>query len=458
MISSRIQKLANMKKMAEEELLGRKYVDSYPQLATLDYNELYSALADDIVRGGTTNSGDIFLIAAVGYFLGRKGMHNTEVIFNAVNAKIPKTTFNNRSNKPNLKELLSGEESGLYGEFIEANMKGIQDLKNRDKNTETEKDPSGGAYVSSGASGAISGANDKFTNRYKSSGPSSGSGSSNNDNTAVINEEHRDKDLADSEYKYHTDDEGLSFSWTSINDTSKNGNHKQGDKNWAQMVIALNALTATDTPAAPAAATPAATAPAASKETKQTATPFDDSEKMLAAVLSAMYNNKLVGTPGLDLVREVRYVKAVMDGVANGVGMGKTQQTATARILLMRNEGLKKMMENKEYEVIIADTKFLGTLQQEINSLYRDAFDWAKTQEGDKHVGLLGRIKGGLSLKNAVEIIHSYIQNTYLEKKSSSASLDRKFVKRAQLRRLKIRSQMEAAIDSSAQMGRSRVS
>lgn len=38
------------------------------------------------------------------------------------------------------------------------------------------------------------------------------------------------------------------------------------------------------------------------------------------------------------------------------------------------------------------------------------------------------------------------------------SSLDKKFIKAATLRRLKIRSQMEAAIDSSAQMGRARVS
>jgi hypothetical protein len=37
------------------------------------------------------------------------------------------------------------------------------------------------------------------------------------------------------------------------------------------------------------------------------------------------------------------------------------------------------------------------------------------------------------------------------------ASLDKKFIKAATLRRMRIRSQMEAAVDSSAQMGRSRV-
>jgi len=41
---------------------------------------------------------------------------------------------------------------------------------------------------------------------------------------------------------------------------------------------------------------------------------------------------------------------------------------------------------------------------------------------------------------------------------NKSASLNKKFIKAATLRRLKIRSQMEAAIDSSAQMGRARVS
>ena len=41
---------------------------------------------------------------------------------------------------------------------------------------------------------------------------------------------------------------------------------------------------------------------------------------------------------------------------------------------------------------------------------------------------------------------------------NKDASLNKKFIKAATLRRLKIRSQMEAAIDSSAQMGRARVS
>jgi hypothetical protein len=46
--------------------------------------------------------------------------------------------------------------------------------------------------------------------------------------------------------------------------------------------------------------------------------------------------------------------------------------------------------------------------------------------------------------------------NAYWGKKAS-ASLDKKFVKAATLRRMRVRSQMEASVDSSAQMGRSRV-
>ena len=341
---------------------------------------------------GTKDSGTFTkgttLIESIGYFLGLKWDDKDgpvdKFILESISAHGPEyKAFVKENNGLNL--ILEGEEPGLYRDFYKAFVAG---LERREKSSDGKKDPTSAEV----GNGAIADSHHKFKNSNKSPGSGSGSGSNNPDNTAVIDEDHQDKDLQDLDYKYHTGSDGKSFSWTSINDSNKKGKHVQGDKNWAQMVTRLNALTVPATPAAATPATPATdTAQATTAETA-----YNSTESVLGSVLAAMYNNKLVGTPGLDLRNELRVAKIIMDGVAGTVGTGNRASSATARILLAVNPGLKDSLpDDSTYQSLVENKEFLGSLQQAINGLYKTAFAWSKNQSKDsgQHRGFWERIK-----------------------------------------------------------------
>lgn len=235
---------------------------------------------------------------------------------------------------------------------------------------------------------------------------------------------------------------------------------------WERAAKTLNTLWATSGKAAasPAQAPAATSAPAAgtgsATPAASAAKPPDAQETVVGQVLQAMYGTKMAETPGIDLTREKRVLKIVMDSLSGSVGTGQRYAFSVARVLLDTNGALKASVPATAYEAM-KSKDFLTNLQVAINTLYKSAFEWSKAQArgGGHHAGLWERIKAKtFSQADAGKILKDYITSGLNMKLVTSKNHDSKFVKAATLRRLKIRSQMEAAIDSSAQMGRARVS
>ncbi len=124
--------------------------------------------------------------------------------------------------------------------------------------------------------------------------------------------------------------------------------------------------------------------PAKKEEAKpQAATEFTDKEKRLALALSAMGNQKLVGTKGFDLVRELPRINAIASFVGSWENM--------ARVVLTRNPSLGPSMPtdlgkdgvmiDKEYAD--KNLKWFQLLQTTINAVY---------ESSEKKGGIISRI------------------------------------------------------------------
>jgi hypothetical protein len=492
MNNSRIEKLAQMKKMATTPItppiktLGSKktatssvrdiinrrlhkmageenpYVKAYPKFSSRNKAQLLEALVESLEIRSQFKIGEISIFNALGYFLAFNDVP-LDRILNYISERNYGKTYKPIFGRTELRDYLDANSNVRYYDFINGYDKGSAD-RTAEPSSEPSPEPSPEVETTKPPIPVQK----SSTNPAESTGSGSGS---NGDSTDVIKPGLRGQTVSDKDYTYKIDSVGLSFSWT--DKYNHTGDHKQGDSKWGEMVRNLNKLNAPapaatalpSTPAAPAAAP----APAAgSTESKNT---YTSEEALLAQVLQNMYDNKLVGTPGLDLRNEVRVTKIIMDGVGGGVGKGKRYASAAARVLLNQNAGLAEPIKGANYNSLIKNTEFLGSLQQAINGLYKTAFTWSKSlsRTSPAHAGFWKRIKSkSFDEQTASSIVGAYIKEglnfsyegsgSTTEKETSKAySSKNKFIKAAKLRRLKVRSQMESAIDSSAQMGRSRI-
>ena len=318
-------------------------------------------------------------------------------------------------------------------------------------------------------------------------------------------------------YTYLIEDPSSKFSY--FNSAKPNETGKVFDKGtvsiqqWNKAVAVLNddkkvKVTSKPQPAAPAAATDAAATGAATTptvaENASSPAPLDAQEKVVSEVLAQMYGQKMAGTAGIDFKNEERILKITLDSLSGTKGAGQRYAPAIARVLLSQTPALKSSVPATSAEAL-ANKPFLTNLQAAINSLYSNAFTWSRSQgKGDEnHASLWKRIKAKtFSQADAGSILKSYMEKglkvTTKEMKvpeeapakpavtppqsptvtppatttappaaegkaddgykKSSSRIDPRIKKLATLRRLRVRSQMEAATDSSAQFGRSRVS
>jgi len=259
--------------------------------------------------------------------------------------------------------------------------------------------------------------------------------------------------------------DGKSLTYSKNNSPAKTLNQSYG--NWPQLVKNIDGLTpvaGSDSAAATTGATDAArpaeaATPAKTEEAKPAATDFSAKETVLGQVLQKMYDNKLVGTPGIDFVKESRRAKIIMDGAGSGPGTGKSAAYAVAKLILNENAGLEASIPSS-YAEAISSKQFLTPLQEAINAFYDNAFKWSRTAAGPEHAGFWKRL-GGRTLddKAATTILAGYIRSGLGARITRSSShVDPKIKKLATLRRLRVRSQMEAATESSTRFGRSRIS
>ncbi len=151
---------------------------------------------------------------------------------------------------------------------------------------------------------------------------------------------------------------------------------------------------------------------------------------VLATIISAMYNEKLVGTPGLDLIKEVKRVQSLVNAVggANPAGFSNA-----SKVILRRNPALsarlpKALSGPVDKTFAFANKSLFETIQVTINSIY-DA-----GTEGSK--GFLGV---NPDVSHSAEAIRKYLMSQAGGNWKMASSTEDKIVKAANDRKLKIR-------------------
>ena len=185
--------------------------------------------------------------------------------------------------------------------------------------------------------------------------------------------------------------------------------------------------------------------PVAPAETKPVAKETED-YPILAAIIGAMYNEKLVGTPGFDLIKEPKRIQAIVDSVggANEAGYGNT-----ARIIAKRNPAilarLPKQLTAPVDEVYAknpANKRLLQDIQVAINGIFDSSV------EGSKILGIVNP-----ALPKATELVSEWLRSpaggnwkdkvTTEEIKPSASSIDQ-WIKLASERKMRIRAKIAA--------------
>lgn len=97
-----------------------------------------------------------------------------------------------------------------------------------------------------------------------------------------------------------------------------------------------------------------------------------DGSDILAEILSAMYNEKLIGTPGLDFIREVKRIQSVVNAVGGASPVGFKN---AAKVLLKRNPSInprlpKSLSGAVDKSFAFANKALFQTIQTTINGLY----------------------------------------------------------------------------------------
>ena len=186
----------------------------------------------------------------------------------------------------------------------------------------------------------------------------------------------------------------------------------------------------TASPATPAAATTAPPAPIS--------IPGED-YPVLAAIIGAMYNTKLVGTPGFDLVKEPKRIQALVDAVggASPEGFGNA-----ARVIAKMNPSIVARLP-KEVTVPIdevyaknpANKALLQTIQVAINRIYDSAVS------GSKALGIFNP-----RLEKSTQLVSAWLRSPAGGnwKDKTSSNNEQQWVKLATERKMRIRAEIAA--------------
>ena len=283
--------------------------------------------------------------------------------------------------------------------------------------------------------------------------------------------------LKDDSYEYEVMDQEKSFEWIDLNNRSKHGTFslsQSGTPKWNKAVAALNALTPQTSPvaAAPVAAavTPAA-APAATTATTTQETSFDPALVSNVSIILSNASNKAYApfSPGNQQQQLTTMFRAI-DSAARRSGIEGVINPSQflAKIIIAQSgpeslAGIGKIpsiSSLRQGQIKRQAGQEVARLMSEVNKTYEsyggDDFKRMLISFSSKMKKVEASPSATAPSPTPAASASSPAADDGLNKKD--ASLNKKFIKAATLRRLKIRSQMEAAIDSSAQMGRARVS
>ena len=273
--------------------------------------------------------------------------------------------------------------------------------------------------------------------------------------------------LKDDSYEYEVMDQKKSFEWIDLRNRSKHGTFslsQSGTAKWNKAVAALNALTPQTSPvaAAPvAAAVTQAAAPAATTATTTQEASFDPALVSNVSIIlrnasTRAYAMLIPGNQQQQLTTMFRAINAAASSLGiNGV-INPSQFLANIIIAQLGPEALagigkiSGISALRQGEIKRQAGQEVARLMSEVNKTY-------ESYGGDDFKRMLRSFSSKMKKAEASPPATASTAEAD-DGQNKSASLNKKFIKAATLRRLKIRSQMEAAIDSSAQMGRARVS
>ena len=403
---------------------GQKYIDAYPELKVATEQELMYIIKDELNSAGTTDNGNFYTsgdtkIVSAGYYLGLFGKEDPNYIIESL-----KTIGVITSGYKDISDLIDTEGAGLGAEFVVAFTAGNMDHNASSASATPVPSAGGSSAGNSGGSGRNSG------------GGSKGS----DDKTAVIKRELWGTTLSDSAYKYMISNDGKSFQWANAN---KSGEHSQGDSKWGKMVDNLNLIPPTgqkrDT-AKPTPATPETTA----APVTPAATGLDQS---LIQKVAAVLQKASLYTLNVKSIQNEQVQIRTLGGQLKGfIGLaaiivsrvGGSLTTLSGATLADINSSTQKELAVNKGGRFSGD---VGIILRQVNEL---------SKIGNRSPESLAQMAKSLTMAPATPAAP-------VAPAKASASLDKKFIKAATLRRMRIRSQMEAAVDSSAQMGRYRV-
>lgn len=278
--------------------------------------------------------------------------------------------------------------------------------------------------------------------------------------TAVIDQSLWGETLSDQPgsttgYTYEIGGDGKSLTYKETGSTGQMKPLNQSYSKWDQVVVAINALGAKLSVGQPQADNtkidPAATPQNATTKPAEAAAQ-GASKTVLAEVLQAMYNDKLVETKGINLTNEKKMAIVFMDGIAGGVGSGARQSANAANYMLTLASYLTSTIPATTEEAL-TNLPFLQTLQKALNSIYTAAFNYSKVT--DPKLFKILSVRPGM--KESVRMMKIYLDRMIKHPTQASSKYTAKIIRLASLRRLRVRSEMEAAITGSAMPGRDRV-
>ena len=169
-----------------------------------------------------------------------------------------------------------------------------------------------------------------------------------------------------------------------------------------------------------------------------------DKFDILANIIGAMYNQKLVGTPGFDLIREPKRIEALVNAVG---GPNPTGYANAAKEVAKRNQNILYKLPQSITGPIdkdFAKDKSNKSLLQDIQVVINDIYDSAMS--GSKTLGVFNP-----RLEKSTELIANFLRSASAGKLIEKTAINnlQHLVKLAEIRKLKIREEIRQEMSPS---------
>jgi len=433
MRENRLAKLAGLKKIAEDG----SYDDSYKSKSI---SELYEVLSRELM---SLINVDEDAVKAAGYYLGKSNGTEEEAI------KYFRTNHpSHAGDSKSLKEAMDNKRSDMYDNFKQGFTKGRAEAYLEVSREAAQDSPQTTAPVAAAPKSRASGrrrAPEAMRDYTKLTAPR---GTTLTETAGNITYHYMI--YAQNSFGFNTD--GTDRYKKVDNSYSK----------WENAAETLNTLYGKTTPIAAAAPAVPAPAPAAAPAATPATTVLDQN---LIQKVAVVLNKALLFRLNLQSVQseqdEIRSLKNKLGSIDRLAAIivsrvGENLRTLSAATLAEINSGTRKDLA----------VNMKGRFAGDVGTILRQVSEITRMENISR--GSIKRLAERLTETPASPTATAPTTNTPAttapaaadadDGQDKKASLNKKFIKAATLRRLKIRSQMEAAIDSSAQMGRARVS